>query len=173
MRKPRKVIEGGRYHIVARANRGEFMLHSGEMKALFVHTLERAKAKHEFRIEMFCVMDNHFHLIVQMARGESLSRLMQWILSVFAMRYNRLHHLKGHVWYDRFKSRVIASIGQYLANIEYVVRNPVRAGIVSKATAYPWTGLQWWRIPGQRLVEPPNAVFRLRFGHLLPCALTG
>ncbi len=142
------------------------------MKELFVGTLERAKVKYRFRIEMFCIMNNHFHLVVEVQSGESLSRLMQWILSVFAMRYNRLHGFKGHVWYDRFKSSVIGTLRHYLATIEYVVRNPVIAGIASHVTVYPWTGLQWWRLPGQTLVAPPSALFRLCFAHLLPCALT-
>ncbi len=172
MRKPRQIVDGGRYHVVARANRGEFMLYADEMKELFVRTLERAKVRYRFRIEMFCIMNNHFHLVVHVERGESLSRLMQWILSVVAMRYNRLHGYKGHVWYDRFKSRVIRTLRQYLVAVEYVVLNPVKAGMASYATEYPWTGLQWWRLPGQTLVAPPNALFRLRFAHLLPCALT-
>ncbi len=148
------------------------MLESAEMKEEFVVVLERAKRKFGFAVEMFCIMDNHIHLIIVVDRGESLSRLMQWVLSVFAMRYNRIHRLKGHVWYDRFKSRVIGTLRQYLDTMEYVVRNPVKAGIVDSITQYGWTGLQWWRKAGQCLVEPPNALVRLRFRHLLPAVLT-
>ena len=55
------------------------------MKDLFLETVARAKRKYDFRIDNFCVMGNHFHMIVQPLNGVSLSAIMQWIMSVFAM----------------------------------------------------------------------------------------
>ncbi len=97
MRKPRKLVEGARYHVIARANRKVLILDSGLMKALFLEVLERAKKKCGFEVENFCVMGNHFNLMVRPRNGARLSSMMQWIMSVFAMAWNRIHHFAGHV----------------------------------------------------------------------------
>ena len=94
--------DGARYHVIARANRKEMILDSGVMKGLFLETVARAKQKYKFRVENFCIMGNHFHMIVQPLHGESLSAIMRWIMSVFAMKWNRIHHVTGHVWGNRF-----------------------------------------------------------------------
>lgn len=172
MRRPRHIVEEGRYHLIARANRGEFILESDDVKRLFLETLKRAKTRYSFDIEMFCIMDNHVHMVVKVARGESLSRLMQWLLSVFAIRFNRTHELKGHVWYDRFKSYVLASIRQYQAKLQYVMDNPVRAGMVKRREDYRWTGFHWWKKAGQTLMKPPDELFKSWFPELVPAQPT-
>ena len=103
------------------------LLDSSAMKTLFLDVVRRAKAKYDFRIENFCVMDNHFHFILRPAKGESLSAIMRWILSVFAMTYNRVHNLCGHVWGERFFSRIIESLWEYIQVFLYIDENPVKA----------------------------------------------
>jgi REP element-mobilizing transposase RayT len=167
MRKPRQLVDNGRYHVIARTNRGEHMLRPTAIKQLLVWVLEKAKKKYRFRVETFCIMDNHVHMLLVVASGESLSGLMQWMLSVFAIRYNRLNDLKGHVWYDRFTSTIVATRDYYLTVIDYILRNPVQAGIVKRVVGYPWTALQWWRKPRQNLVEPPDPEIQRRYRRFL------
>jgi putative transposase len=69
--------------VTARANRKEMILDTNAMKELFLSVVKRAKEKYDFRLENFYIMGNHF--IIQPIRGESLSAIMQWILSVSAM----------------------------------------------------------------------------------------
>src|SRR5512145_2652656 len=109
MRRVRELKEGARYHVTTRANRKEMILDDSAMKELFLSVVKRAKARYSFRLENFCVMGNHFHFIIQPNRGVSLSAIMQWILSVFAMAFNRLLGLTGHVWGCRFFSRILDS----------------------------------------------------------------
>ncbi len=90
MRKKRKLIEGAKYHITARANRSELILNAPKMKGLFLNILKRAKKKYKFSITNFCIMGNHIHLMIQPLKPESLSRIMQWILATFAINYNKL-----------------------------------------------------------------------------------
>lgn len=167
MRKPRQLVDDGRYHVIARTNRAEYTLKSDAVKQLFVLVLEQAKTKYRFRLETFCIMDNHVHLLLVIPSGESLSGLMQWILSVFAMRFNRMHELKGHVWYDRFKSTIVATRDYYMTLVDYILTNPVKAGMVKRIIDYPWTALHWWRKPRQGLVEPPDREVRQRYRKLL------
>src|SRR5512133_313133 len=98
MRRPRELRTGARYHVTARANRKEMILDSIAMKELFLSVVKRAKKKYDFRLENFCVMGNHFHFIIRPGQGTSLSAIMRWILSVFAMAYNKIMGLTGHVW---------------------------------------------------------------------------
>ena len=75
-------------------------------------------------------------------------------MSVFAMRWNRIHGLTGHVWGQRFYSRVIDSLADFLSVLQYIDLNPVRAGLVPLAEAWPFGGA-WYRanLPG-RILDP-------------------
>jgi REP element-mobilizing transposase RayT len=141
MRKPRELKDGARYHVTARANRKEFIFDEREIKELFLLVVHRAKGRFSFRMENFCVMGNHFHFIIQPGRGESLSAIMQWILSVFAMAYNRLKNLTGHVWGNRFYSHIIASVCEYIKIFEYIDMNPVKAQRVADPSLWRYGGL--------------------------------
>lgn len=145
MRKRRQVIEGARYHVTARANRREMILRPDEVKALFVRVLLRAKRKYSFSIENLCVMENHFHLIITPGKRESLSRIMQWIMSVFAMALNKRNGWKGHVWGERFYSRILASFRAFLETMKYIDQNPVKARIALRARDWPYGGIAWHR----------------------------
>jgi putative transposase len=137
--------DGGRYHVIARANRKEMILDSAAMKDLFLETVARAKQKYDFRIENFCVMGNHFHMIVQPLNGASLSAIMQWIMSVFAMAWNRIHHQTGHVWGGRFFSRLIASLQELMQVFRYIDANPVKACQVERADDWRHSGIWHFR----------------------------
>jgi len=103
-----------------------------ESKKLFLSVVREAKGKYLFHIENFCLMGNHFHFLVRPGPGESLSKIMQWILSVFASRFNRAHHLTGHVWGERFFSRIIETMRAYLEQYTYIDANPCSAGLVAR-----------------------------------------
>ena len=163
MRKPRKTRVGGIYHVVARANRREFILRSAHVKRMFLETVQRAKTKHSFRIINMCVMDNHFHLMIEPAREESLSKIMQWILSLFARRFNRAYSLQGHVWYDRFKSKIVWSLRQFMATFGYIDENPVRAELVANSRDYPYGGRAFIRAGPGVLVDHPARLVQLLF----------
>jgi putative transposase len=132
MRKPRILTEGARYHVSARANRQDLIFSEDETKDLFLSVVRKAKSRFDFRIENFCIMGNHIHFIIRPGRGESLSSIMQWVLGVFAMRFNHLRHLTGHVWGERFFSKIIENIRAYHETFSYIDANPLIAGLVDR-----------------------------------------
>jgi putative transposase len=140
MRKPRTLKGGAKYHISAKINRGEFIFNEKEIKDLFLEIIKRSKKKYKFLLIHFVIMSNHLHLIVHPQYNENLSRIMQWILSVFAIHYNKKYKITGHVFQDRFWSRVIEDIKDLFKTFEYISENPVRAGIVTKAEEYIYSG---------------------------------
>jgi putative transposase len=157
MRQPRRLQDGARYHVVARANRKEMIMESSAMKDLFIETVARAKKKYDFRIENFCVLGNHFHMIVKPMNGTNLSAIMQWIMSVFAMKWNRIHNITGHVWGGRFFSRLIASLLEFLQVFRYIDDNPIKACQTERADEWRHGGLWHFRQGLQEIVDalPP------------------
>lgn len=160
MRKPRILAlpgTAGKYSISARINLQEFILGKESIKEMFLGILKEAKTKKHFKFGIinFCIMDNHVHLILRIDPGESLSRLMQWVLSVFGRRFNIIFKRKGHVWYDRFKSQLLEAQKNICNAFRYVMNNPVKANIVTKAHNYTYNGITFILKGDFSLIEKP------------------
>jgi putative transposase len=162
MRKPRNLKQGARYHVIAKANRDEMIFGSRALKFMFLDVVKKARKKYKFVIQNFCVMGTHVHFILQPLKGESLSRIMQWILSVFAMQYNRTFNYKGHVFYDRFKSKIIHNYRQYVATYIYIMENPVKAGITKTAGEFEFNGVSYLKKGLYNVIDPPDYSIRLK-----------
>jgi putative transposase len=142
------------------------LLEPREAKELFLIVIGRARRKFRFSIENFCVMGNHYHFIIMPGRGESLSAIMRWILGVFAQTYNRRTGTGGLFWNGRFFSRVLSSLREFLLAFDYVDGNPLRAGLVAEAAAWPFGGLAHHRGGNRGVVDGPPAWLCLLFpGH--------
>jgi Transposase and inactivated derivatives len=128
------------------------------LKVLFEDILARAKQKYDFDIINFVIMGNHFHIIIKPGKQECLSKIMQWIMSVFAMNYNRQYDCWGHFWGGRFISRIIESLQQYLRIFEYIDNNPVKAGLVNSRTEWKYGGLAHHR-QGKRYIATELPLF--------------
>jgi putative transposase len=161
MRKNRELRDEAEYHVTARINRGEMVFTPKEDKELFMETIRRAKKKFAFQIKNFCIMENHIHLLIKPGKGESLSKIMQWILSVFAMAWNRKHHLSGHVWGERFFSRIILGIKDFLKVFTYIDDNPVMAHLVERPWEWEYGGIWHHRIGLRDIVEKPDAIISI------------
>lgn len=147
---------GASYHVFARANRKEMILNAKDIKDLLLSVIKQAKGKYDFRLENICIMENHFHLIIRPGVDECLSTIMQWILGVFAMRYNRRKGLTGHVWGERFKSVILSSINQYWEKYVYVDDNPRKAGLVKRAEDWLYGRFHLNRIGCDGLLSRPS-----------------
>jgi REP element-mobilizing transposase RayT len=158
MRRVRKLLPEARYHIIARANRGEMIFLPNEFKDMFLEVVKRAQKKYRFVISNFCIMGNHIHYLLKPLKGENLSRIMQWILSVFAMKYNRHFNYKGHVFYDRFKSVILYNFREYVRAFIYIMENPVKAGIVKNPEEYLFSGIYFLKMGWYDFINPPDIV---------------
>jgi len=163
MRKNRILRNNASYHVIARANRKEFIMESKENKDLFLAVLKEAKKRYKFIVKNFCIMGNHVHLIIKPLKKENLSKIMQWILSVFAIRYNKFYNITGHVWYDRFCSKIIEDIRQLITTFRYIAENPVRAGIVNKPDEYKYNGITFIKNKLFDILEPPDSFLKNQY----------
>lgn len=147
--------------MTARANRKEMIFDSDEMKELFLEVMRRAKAKYKFRVENFCIMGNHIHVMLRPEGDTNLSRLMQWIMSVFAMAYNRIHGLVGHVWGSRFFSRIVSGLREFLQTCSYLDENPVEAHQIDDRRKWRYGGLWHHRAGIVELCPRADTMFGL------------
>jgi REP element-mobilizing transposase RayT len=143
MRKPRIFIKGAIYHITHRINNSLFYLKHKDMKEMMYRIVLKAQEKYNFELLNFCIMENHVHFLLKPIGKDvdELARICQWIFSGFARKYNNLHGTCGHVWYDRYKSKIINDL-QYLENVmRYICENPVRAGLIKNPLDYQYCGI--------------------------------
>ena len=109
--------------------------------AAFLKLLCEASDRLPMRLLAYCLMPNHFHLVVWTFEDGDLSRWMQWLLTSHVRRYHRHYDSSGHVWQGRFKAFPIEEDDHLLTVLRYVERNPVRSKMVPvrKAQSWPWS----------------------------------
>jgi putative transposase len=98
----------------------------------------RATVRFKWRCLAYCLMGNHYHLLVRLADA-NLSEGMRFIQTRYARRFNSRRNSRGHVFGDRFHDRRVDGDGHLLAAAVYTVQNPVRAGIVSRPEEWLWS----------------------------------
>jgi REP element-mobilizing transposase RayT len=123
---------------MARGNRKATIFQDDEDRSRFLRIVESAVATYNLRIKAFCLMRNHYHFVLKTPES-NLSDAMQFINGVFAQRSNRRHQQTGHVFEGRFRSLIIQQDSYLMRAARYVVRNPVRAGLVEDAASWNWS----------------------------------
>ena len=107
-RKLRIQYPGAIYHVMDRGDRREDIFLDDTDRHRFLETLGEACARTEWEVHAYCLMRNHFHLVMETPRA-NLSVGMQWLLGTYTARFNRRHRLFGHVFSGRFKSLAAAT----------------------------------------------------------------
>jgi putative transposase len=141
MRHNRQLKPYAVYHVTARINRGEMVFNETAMRVLFLAFVKRVKKKYPMAIYNFCVMGNHIHFAIRPDKGSSLSKIMQWLLGNYAKEWNKVHGVKGHLWGDRFFSKIISTGRDFLRVFEYISHNPVEAGLAGRADEWEYGGV--------------------------------
>lgn len=129
---------GAIYHVLSRGNSDENLYRSASDREQFLTYLEKAVGRFALRIHAYCLMPNHFHLLLETVLP-NLSQSMQWILFCYAAYFNRKYKRHGHLFHGRFKS-VLVDADAYLKQLSrYIHLNPVRSGLVAKPVSYRWS----------------------------------
>ena len=141
-RKLRLQYPGAIYHAMNRGDRREPIFLDDNDRHQFIHTLGEACEKTDWQVHAWCLMNNHFHLVVETPRA-NLVEGMHWFLGVYTNRFNHRHREFGHVFSGRYKALLVDGSGNgYLKAVcDYVHLNPVRAGLLlpeQPLQAYPW-----------------------------------
>jgi putative transposase len=117
----------------------EVVFRAEEDYAYFLHLLERYRARFALRLYHYCLMSNHFHLLVDCANPSDLSAWMAGLLRSYVHYFNRRYAFVGHLWQGRFKSPTVEVESYFLSCARYIERNPLTAGLVTEPWAYRWS----------------------------------
>src|SRR6266404_5184363 len=156
-RKLRVEYEGATYHVMNRGDRREPIFVDDEDRDLLLETLRQACSKTDWQVHAYCLMGNHFHLVLETPQANLVAG-MRWFLGTYTARFNRRHQLFGHLFSGRYKALIVDGSGtSYLRTVgDYVHLNPVRAKLLTAdqpLQSYRWSSYgEYLQVPSRRPV---------------------
>lgn len=143
-RGPRCTQPGAIHHVTNRGNRRRVIFHKREDYAAFIRILEEAGSRFAMRLIGYCLMPNHWHLILWPPKDVSISAYMHWLTSTHVRRYHEHYRLvgTGHLYQGRFSNQVFEDEARLLTALRYVEANPLKAKLVDRAELWDWSSLR-------------------------------
>ncbi|MGW8389669.1 REP-associated tyrosine transposase [Pseudoduganella sp. HUAS MS19] len=147
MSRPSRIqFQGALYHVTSRGNRRANIFLDHRDFLIWLDILAQVVKKHHIKIHGYCLMPNHFHIIIQTPEA-NLSQAMQMLNARYCQHFNKRHGTSGHVIQGRFHSILIEFNLQLLAVSRYVSLNPVRARLVANPSDWPWSNHRYFLTP--------------------------
>jgi REP element-mobilizing transposase RayT len=146
-RVPRCALPDGVFHVYARGVAATVAPFPEDADKTFMFELLPRLRTRGVIVHAVCVMSTHYHGIFE-ARRSRLSAAMHWLNWSYARAYNEIHDLHGHVFSERFQTRVIEDDEGFERRHAYVLGNPVHAGLCGAVEDWPWTYSRY--LPGLR-----------------------
>jgi len=152
MTRPLRIeFNGALYHITSRGNAKQAIFLNREDFTGFLRILSSVVKRYHFLVHAYCLMDNHYHLLIETPDG-NLSKGMRQLNGLYAQHFNQKHQRAGQLLQGRYKALLVDKENYLLELCRYIVLNPVRAGIVKDPKDYRWSSYQATigdeRIPG-------------------------
>jgi putative transposase len=139
MARPLRIeIPGGLYHVTSRGDRQEDIYGCDEDRVAWLNVLSEVCTRFRWICHVWCQMTNHYHIVVETIEG-NLSSGMRHLNGVYTQSFKHRHGRVGHVFQGRYKAILVERDSYLMELARYVVRNPVRAYLVSEPGAWPWT----------------------------------
>jgi len=129
---------GALYHVTTRGNAGGRIFRSEKDREYFLDLLGFIIERFHWLCHGWCLMDNHYHLILETLEG-NLSRGMRQLNGIYTQKYNWRYTKTGHIFQGRYKAIVVDKEGYLLELCRYVVLNPVRANIAKRPQDWKWS----------------------------------
>ena len=139
MARPLRVeFPGAIYHLTNRGNAGQAIFEDDVDRIAFLSVLGDVVDRMGWLCHAYCLMGNHYHLMAETSEA-NLSEGMRRLNGTYTQRFNRRHERFGHLFQGRYKAILVERESHLLELCRYVVLNPVRAGLVRSADAFPWS----------------------------------
>jgi REP element-mobilizing transposase RayT len=139
MARPLRIeFAGALYHVTARGDRREPIVEDDADRVKFLSVLAEVVERFNWICHAYCLMTNHYHLVVQTPEG-NLSKGMRQLNGTYTQASNRRHRRTGHLFQGRFKASLVDKDNYLLELTRYVVLNPVRAAMVEHPRQYAWS----------------------------------
>jgi len=129
---------GAIYHITSRGDRQEAIYEGDADRQQWLEILSRVCERYNWSIHAYCLMGNHYHILLETADG-NLSKGMRQLNGVYTQYFNRQHNRVGHVYQGRYKAILVEKDSYLLELSRYVVLNPVRAGMIKNMDEWHWS----------------------------------
>lgn len=140
-RKRRQWYAGCTMHVMGRGIRRSAIYGDSSDYKIFMQILERTQKMMPFQLHSFCLMTNHFHLLLTTQEKE-IWHIMKRVMCNYAKYFNQKYDFTGHLFDSRYTSSVVQDWGYFLEVSRYIHLNPVKAGIVRKAGDYPYSSYE-------------------------------
>jgi putative transposase len=134
----REFVAGAVYHVYARGSNRQAIFTYDSDRTDFLFCLARVVARTQLSCLAYCLMSNHYHLVLQTHDGE-LSRCMQALNGGYSNRFNRRYGRDAHLFRNRFGAVRQETQGQLEWTLRYVAVNPVTKGLCSRPEEWPWS----------------------------------
>ncbi len=139
MARPLRIeYSGAVYHITSRGNEKKAVFKDDQDRINFLTTLQRVNKRYHWLCHAYCLMDNHYHLLIETPDG-NLSIGMRQLNGVYTQLFNKRRNRPGHLFQGRYKAILIQKDSHLLAVCRYVVLNPVRAHMVDRPEEWKWS----------------------------------
>jgi REP element-mobilizing transposase RayT len=139
MARPLRIeFPGAVYHVTSRGDRREAIFVDDEDRHALLEVVGQGLSRFDAEVLAYCLMGNHYHFVLH-TRQANLSLLMRHINGVYTQTFNRRHGKVGHLFQGRFKAILVDRDAYLLEVCRYVELNPVRARMVYKPQAWPWS----------------------------------
>lgn len=125
----------------------------------FLDLLARYRDRFRFRLEHYCLMTNHFHLLVQFPDPRQLSAFGAGLQRAYVHHLTRRHQFVGHLFQGRFKSVAVQRQTYALSCGRYIERNPLEAGMVAEPSAYRWSSAAYYALGTPDPLVDENALY--------------
>jgi len=135
---------GAFYHVFSRGDQKQPIFFADDDRCYFLHCLRKACEKYGAVIHAYCLMPNHFHLILETPLG-NLSGMMHYLITSYTVYFNKKHKRQGHLFQGRYRSVLIEAVSYARELSRYVHLNPVRSGIVDRPEQYDWSSYGYYR----------------------------
>lgn len=144
-RAERTDVAGYIYHVLNRANARVQIFDNVNDYRLFETVLKEAKERIDMRILSYCIMPNHWHLVLQPKNDGDIQRFMQWLTMTHTQRWHVVKKTTGHghLYQGRYKSFIVQEDSYFLTLVRYVEKNALKAKLVKKAENWKWSSV--WR----------------------------
>lgn len=139
MARPLRIeYSGALYHVTSRGNDKKAIYKDDADRETFLDVLDRVNKKYHWYCHAYCLMNNHYHLVIETPDG-NLSAGMRQLNGIYTQSFNRRHGRVGHLFQGRFKAVLIQRESHLLEVCRYVVLNPVRAKAIKKPEEWQWS----------------------------------
>lgn len=140
-RKPRKCPPGQIIHVCNRAAQQSQMFFNEFDYRQVIKALGEALAKHPVDLFAFCLMPNHWHMLLRSKKPMAISKMLHWFSTTQAIRWRKINDTSGYgaVYQNRFRSHPVLGSAAFLIVARYIERNPVCANLCHKAADWRWS----------------------------------